>query len=120
MNQPLLNALHPDEVDVVIQRVEEAEVDEMWSYVGKKREPRWLWHAIDHRSGQVLAYVLGRRKYEVLYGLLGRLHASSRCGCAPTRQAQHAANRAQAPNVTHPDQTPDAQDDLLFPIDPDA
>jgi len=46
----------------MIQRVEEAEVDEMWSYVGKKREPRWLWHAIDHRSGHVLAYVLGRRK----------------------------------------------------------
>ena len=50
MNRPLLNALQPDEVDVMIQRVEEAEVDEMWSYVGKKREPRWLWHAIDHRT----------------------------------------------------------------------
>jgi hypothetical protein len=46
VNQPLLNTLPPDEVDVVIQRVEEAEVDEMWSYVGKKREPRWLWHAM--------------------------------------------------------------------------
>ncbi len=73
MNQPLLNALHPDEVDVVIQRVEEAEVDEMWSYVGKKREPRWLWHAIDHRSGHVLAYVLGRRKDEVFLKLKGLL-----------------------------------------------
>ena len=73
MNQPLLNALYPDEVDVVIQRVEEAEVDEMWSYVGKKREPRWLWHAIDHRSGHVLAYVLGRRKDEVFLKLKGLL-----------------------------------------------
>ena len=73
MNQPLLNALHPDEVDVVIQRVEEAEIDEMWSYVGKKREPRWLWHAIDHRSGQVLAYVFGRRKDEVFLKLKGLL-----------------------------------------------
>jgi len=73
VNQPRLNALHPDEVDVVIQRVEEAEVDEMWSYVGKKREPRWLWHAIDHRSGHVLAYVLGRRKDEVLLQLKGLL-----------------------------------------------
>jgi insertion element IS1 protein InsB len=73
MNQPLLNALHPDEVDVVIQRVEEAEVDEMWSYVGKKREPRWLWPAIDHRSGQVLAYVLGRRKDEVFLKRKGLL-----------------------------------------------
>ena len=61
MHQPLLDTLHPDEVDVMIQRVEEAEVDEMWSYVGKKREPRWLWHAIDHYTGQVLAYVFGRR-----------------------------------------------------------
>jgi insertion element IS1 protein InsB len=69
VNQPLLDALHPDEVDVMIQRVEEAEVDEMWSYVGKKREPRWLWHAIDHRSGHVLAYVLGRRKDEVFLKL---------------------------------------------------
>jgi len=69
VNQPLLNTLHPDEVDVMIQRVEEAEVDEMWSYVGKKREPRWLWHAIDHRSGHVLAYVLGRRKDEVFLKL---------------------------------------------------
>src|SRR5262245_19539822 len=53
----------------MIQRVEEAEVDEMWSYVGKKREPRWLWHAIDHRSGHGLTYVLGRRKDEVLLKL---------------------------------------------------
>ena len=73
MNQPLLDTLAPDEVDVVIQRAEEAEVDEMWSYVGKKREPRWLWHAIDHRSGQVLAYVLGRRKDEVFLKLKGLL-----------------------------------------------
>src|SRR5256714_3663038 len=41
----------------------------MWSYVGKKQAPRWLWHAIDHRSGQVLAYVLGRRKDEVFLKL---------------------------------------------------
>ena len=45
--------------------VEEAQLDEMWSYVGKKTNPRWLWHAIDRQSGQVLAYVLGRRKDEV-------------------------------------------------------
>ena len=65
MHQPLLDRLHPDHVDVMIQQAEEAAVDAMWSYVGKKREPRWLWHAIDHRSGHVLAYVFGRRKDEV-------------------------------------------------------
>ena len=69
VNQPLLNALHPDKVDVVIQRVEEAEVDEMRSYVGKKHEQRWLWHAIDHQTGKVLAYVFGRRQDEVFLQL---------------------------------------------------
>jgi insertion element IS1 protein InsB len=54
---------------VVIRRVEAAEVDEMWSYVGKKKAPRWLWHAIDHDSGAVLAYVFGRRKEAVLQEL---------------------------------------------------
>ena len=47
----------------------ESELDEMWSYVGKKDNPRWLWHAIDHQSGKVLAYVLGRRKDEVFLDL---------------------------------------------------
>ncbi len=41
----------------------------MWSFVGKKKEQRWLWHAVDHRSGKVLAYVLGARKDEVFLQL---------------------------------------------------
>ncbi len=41
----------------------------MWSYVGNKKEQRWLWHAIDHQTGVVLAYVFGRRKDEVLLEL---------------------------------------------------
>ena len=46
----------PDNVMVV--RVEEAEMDEMWSFVSAKQQQRWLWHAIDHRTGTILAYVL--------------------------------------------------------------
>jgi insertion element IS1 protein InsB len=41
---------------------EEAEVDEQWSYVGKKSNQRWLWYAVDHASNTVLAYVFGKRK----------------------------------------------------------
>ena len=37
-------------------------MDEMWSYVGSKKNQRWLWHAIDHVTGNVLAYVFGERK----------------------------------------------------------
>ena len=40
----------------------EVELDEMWSFVGDKDTERWLWHAIDHRTGRVLAYVVGTRK----------------------------------------------------------
>jgi insertion element IS1 protein InsB len=69
VNHRLLALLKPDEVTVVIWLAEEAEVDEMWSFVGTKRAPRWLWHAIDHRSGRVLAYVLGRRQDEVFLQL---------------------------------------------------
>jgi insertion element IS1 protein InsB len=51
----LIERLHPNHVAVVLERVDEAEVDEMWSFVGKKKGPRWLWHALDHRTGKVLA-----------------------------------------------------------------
>ena len=65
----MLNTLSARDVEVVIQRADEAEVDEMWSFVGKKKEPRWLWHAIDHANGQVLAYVFGRRTDEAFLQL---------------------------------------------------
>ena len=34
-----------------------------------KKEQRWLWHAVDHRSGKVLAYVMGARQDEVFLQL---------------------------------------------------
>ena len=40
-------------------------MDEMWSFVQNKGNQRWLWHAIDHESGSVLAYVFGARKDKV-------------------------------------------------------
>lgn len=44
-----------------MRRVEAAEVDELWSFVGDKAHQRWLWDAIDHVSGVVLAYAFGSR-----------------------------------------------------------
>ena len=41
----------------------------MWSYVRCKATPRWLWHAIDHHTGTVLAYVFGRRQDDVFLKL---------------------------------------------------
>ena len=34
----------------------------MWSVVGAKEKARWLWHALDHHMGKVLAYVVGTGK----------------------------------------------------------
>ena len=41
----------------------------IWSFVGKKRNQRWLWHAIERGSGKILAYVFGRRKDKVFLEL---------------------------------------------------
>ena len=65
VNAALLRRVNPDDIAVGIQKVHEAEVDERWSFAGSKKAPRWLWHAIDHYTGSVLAYVFGRRQDEV-------------------------------------------------------
>jgi len=80
VNRKLLQQLKPEAVEVEVVRaevveeregtgIEESELDEMWSFVGKKSNPRWLWHAIDRRTGQVLAYTFGRRQDEAFLQL---------------------------------------------------
>ena len=62
VNLPLLKQLNPEKVAVKIQLFKptenedsrESQIDEMWSYVGRKSQERWLWHAIDHKTGQVV------------------------------------------------------------------
>ena len=68
---------NPEQVAVESWRAEElegrrglrSELDEMWSFVQAKAHPRCLWHAIDHHTGKVLAYVFGRRKDDVFLQL---------------------------------------------------
>ena len=77
MNHSVLARLKPEQIEVKRCRADEleephglsSEFDEMWSYVGKKANPRWLWHAIDHHTGQVLASVFGRRQDKVFLRL---------------------------------------------------
>jgi insertion element IS1 protein InsB len=77
VNHAVLRLLNPEQVEVKICRADEldqrrglsSELDEMWSFVVRKSNPRWLWHAIDHHSGAVLAYVFGRRQDEVFLQL---------------------------------------------------
>jgi len=45
----------------------------MWSFVGCKKQQRWLWHAIDHGTSSVLAYVLAPHKDQALVKLVNLL-----------------------------------------------
>src|SRR5207237_10428580 len=69
VNARLLHTLDPPQVNVILRQVEHAEMDEMWSFVGRKSQQRWLWHAIDHHTGQILAYVFGTRGDETFLQL---------------------------------------------------
>jgi insertion element IS1 protein InsB len=77
VNHAALAVLHPAQVEVEIWRSDELEgrrglssaLDEMWSFVQATVHPRWLWHAIDHHTGQGLAYGFGRRQDTVFLRL---------------------------------------------------
>lgn len=50
--------------------------DEMWSYVGAKHAQRWLWWVEDEHTGQVVAYVFGRRTHATFRELLAALQTA--------------------------------------------
>lgn len=53
---PLVNTLAVSgAIDIMPEAFCKDEVDEQWSYVGKKSEQRWLWYAIDHVTSTILA-----------------------------------------------------------------
>ena len=45
---------------VIIQRLE-AELDELWSFVGQKENRQWVWIAMDATTRQVIAFHIGDR-----------------------------------------------------------
>ena len=57
--RPPLPRLRPKKAQ---RRVWEAlELDEMWTFVGRKRRKVWLWLAVERASRRIVAWVLGRR-----------------------------------------------------------
>lgn len=52
---PLSQSLLPAQVDDVL------ELDELWSFVGSKLQPRWVWLALCRRTRQIVAYWIGDR-----------------------------------------------------------
>jgi insertion element IS1 protein InsB len=77
VHEGLLQTLDVENVEVSVHKVHETEVDEMSSFVGRKSQQRWLWHAIDHATGQLLAYVFGPRQDHVFLELKALLEPFS-------------------------------------------
>src|SRR5690349_20656509 len=73
-----LNAQIPQPCDLLLAHFLEAEADELWSFVGKKANPQWLWLALDARSRQVLAFHVGDRSQKSAWRLWNKLPAAYR------------------------------------------
>jgi insertion element IS1 protein InsB len=54
-------------------RLADVEIDEMWSFVEKKENHRWLWYAFAPKTKQVIGYVRGRRTDAACQHLLDKL-----------------------------------------------
>jgi insertion element IS1 protein InsB len=80
VNKKRLAQLNSQPIEVLLLRVKEkeAELDEMWSFVQSKQQQRWLWQAVDHVTGEVLAYVLNTREDKAFLDLLALLQPN---GC---------------------------------------
>jgi len=75
INKAYIGSVDHSEIEVEVISVEElceAELDELWSFVGSKQNQRWLWVAIDHNTRVVLAYTFGKRK-DVVFRKLKKL-----------------------------------------------
>jgi len=55
------------------ERVADVELDEMWSFVEKKKNQCWLWLAYAPKHRHLLAFSLGRRTDETCRNLLDKL-----------------------------------------------
>lgn len=57
------------------------ELDELWSFVGKKANKRWIWIALARYTRQVVAYVIGERGERTCRRLWERIPGSYKGGC---------------------------------------
>ena len=54
-------------------RLTEVQIDEMWSFIGSRKQACWLWYAFDPKTHRVVAWTLGARTDQVCRRLLRQL-----------------------------------------------
>ena len=57
---------------VILQRLE-AEVDELWSFVGTKANRQWVWIAMNTMTRQIIAFHVGDRSRQSAQALWGKI-----------------------------------------------
>jgi insertion element IS1 protein InsB len=57
------------------------ELDELWSFVGKKANKRWVWLALARHTHQVVAYAIGDRSERTCRRLWERIPEGYKRGC---------------------------------------
>lgn len=60
-----------DELEIIV-----LEADELWSYVGSKQNPQWLWLVMHSRTRQVVAMQVGPRDKQTAEKLFFKLPES--------------------------------------------
>ena len=95
-----LRPIHPEELPGAMERAGAAAREERGSCVGTKGAQRWLWPAMDHPTGAVVASVCGRRNDAVL---LRRTALREPCGLTRLETAPGRADpRPLAPAGPRP------------------
>ena len=108
-------------------------VDESWSFVQAKKHPRWLWWVEDAVSGQVVAFVFGRRTHQTFRRLLSLLESAQVAVSKWITDAWWAyfdsldqdlcieskallQSLSARPNAAHSHQTTSSEDNLFFKV----
>ena len=93
LSEELSSTLAEPEADEVV------ELDEVWSFVLKKANKRWIWIALSRRTRQVVAYVIGDRSEKTCRKLWERIPVAYRT--AQTYSDFWEAYRNVFPEETH-------------------
>ena len=89
----LVDTLLPFQVGDVL------EIDELWSFVGKKDQKRWIWVALCRRTRQIVAFYIGKRDQAAAQQLWQRIPSGYRLCLMCTDH--YGAYPAVLPDIQH-------------------
>jgi insertion element IS1 protein InsB len=86
----------PESTGLILERLE---ADELWSFVGKKKNQVWIWLALDATTRQVVAIHAGGRSEQDAKAFWAEVPEPYRSGCDVYTDEWHAYQGAIPPEV---------------------